>query len=41
MDEYADMYELFFNWLFWFVLGTFAAFVLFSVLEHLHNERRN
>lgn len=39
MDEYVDMYELFFNWLFWFVLGTFSAYILFSFLEYLYGRR--
>jgi len=39
MNEYEDMYELFFNWLFWFVLGTFVSFILFSLLERLYERR--
>lgn len=39
MNEYEDMYDLFFNWLFWFVLGTFASFIVFSLIEYFHEQR--
>lgn len=36
MNEYADMYDLFTDWLIWFVLGTLAAYFLFSLMEYFY-----
>lgn len=36
MNEYADMYDLFTDWLIWFVFGTLSAYLLFSLMEYFY-----
>ena len=35
MNEYESLGELALNWMFWFVVGTFVAYTIFSLLEYL------
>ena len=35
ITEYDSIYNLLLNWIFWFLLGTLAAYGLFTLLEYI------
>ena len=39
MREYDSLYELTLNFMFWFLIGTIAAYIFFTLLEYFDGRK--